>query len=485
MEKVFKRILLMFFTLVSCQTIYGQSTESRLLRDIENFRKSTTNLSGDENAKALKLEQVYQAITKLNTADYSQEDIQNNARESIAKMFQGRIDLRHELLRWERRSPHGTVNDRLANAIRKIFRAFRTAEDMIGEIQIRHQKLGQGEQATTAFTSTHNSNLVVYNNEPLQIQSGDVIVMRGNRHNSAAISKITEEDSQFSHALIVYFDQQGKGYAVESLIETGIVIHDLNMILNEGVGRMILLRHPDRNLSHRAATIAYQRALQADGKEAYDFSMSLYKTLPSGQVVSNYDSFFCSKVVSYAFDIASNGAFVPGKYLSRLPQNKNADFLRRIGVTAHSTIAPGDLEIDTNFQLIAEWRDFRVTQDLRLKEAVFDKLYDLMENRGYQFRRSTRISMIASTAKALSYMPVFNQVITMLAGEIPSYMSEEVIGTMMMIQFTADPMYKDLIELDRNYVARTGYSLSPAALSRYLEQGLQQGKYSMEYLRRP
>lgn len=484
MKNTIKNLICMVMTLVCCQTIYGQQGQSRLLQDIENFRKATTNLSGDDNAKALRLEQVYNSITLLNTADYSLQDIQTNANAAISKLFQGRIDLRHSLQNWERRLPHGVVNERLANAIRKIFRAFRTAEDMLGEIQINHQKLAEGEQALTAFQPTNNSNLVVFNNQPLQIKSGDVIVMRGNRHNSAAIAKITEEDSQFSHALIVYFDQQGKGHAVESLIETGLVIHDLDHILNEGVGRMILLRYPDQNLAHKAAATAYQRAQQANGREPYDFSMSLYKTLPNGHVVSSYDAFFCSKVVSYAFDIASNGSFVPGRYLSKLPQQANGDFLQKLGVTAYQTIAPGDLEMDTQFQLIAEWRDFRITQDLRLKEAVFDKLYELMEQRGYKFRNSTRISMIASTAKALSYMPVFDQLITMLAGEIPSYMTESVIGTMMMMQFTADPMYKDLIELDASYSARTGYSLSPAALSRFLEQNLQQGRYRLEYLRR-
>ncbi|MFN8945854.1 MAG: YiiX/YebB-like N1pC/P60 family cysteine hydrolase, partial [Pseudobdellovibrionaceae bacterium] len=383
------------------------------------------------------------------------------------------------------------VNERLINSIRKIFRVFRTAEDMIGETGIQHGKLQNNQQAETAFQASNQGNLVIYpkyrpkyRTEPLEIKDGDVIVMRGNKHNSAAIARITTEDSQFSHALIVHIANDGKKYAVEALIEEGIVIHDLDKILNEGVGRMILLRQADQHLARQAALVAYNRGREAEAKggEPYDFSMSIFKTNSNGRVEVNYDSFFCSKVISFAYDIASNGHFVPGRYLSKLPQDKNGPFLAGIGVTAAETIAPGDLEVDTRFDIVADWRDFRITQGLRLREVVLDKLFDMMENQGYQFQANAEINIISRTAKNLSRVPLFAGLITMLVGKIPSYMNQDVIATMMMLQFTADPMYQDLIQVDNEYSRTTGLTMSPLALSAILERNIQAGQYSLTYL---
>ena len=52
-------------------------------------------------------------------------------------------------------------------------------------------------------------------------------MMRGMHHNSAAIARIGDVDSQFSHLAIVHTDDGGKQWVVEALIEEGSVIHSL------------------------------------------------------------------------------------------------------------------------------------------------------------------------------------------------------------------------------------------------------------------
>ena len=46
--------------------------------------------------------------------------------------------------------------------------------------------------------------------------------MRGMHHNSAAIARIGDVDSQFSHLAIVHTDESGKHWVVEALIEDGV-----------------------------------------------------------------------------------------------------------------------------------------------------------------------------------------------------------------------------------------------------------------------
>ena len=59
----------------------------------------------------------------------------------------------------------------------------------------------------------------------------------------------------------------------------------------------------------------------------------------------------------------------------------NRDFFDRIGVTAEQTFAPGDIDLDPRFDLVAEWQDYRLTSTLRLQDMLMTKLLEWMERR--------------------------------------------------------------------------------------------------------
>ena len=66
---------------------------------------------------------------------------------------------------------------------------------------------------------------------------------------------------------------------------------------------------------------------------------------------------------------------------------KNRDFVDRIGVTAKETFAPADIELEPDFDLVAEWQDYRVTSRLRLQDLLMDKLFLWMDEYDYRFQR--------------------------------------------------------------------------------------------------
>ncbi|MCK9911175.1 hypothetical protein MXD81_18640, partial [Microbacteriaceae bacterium K1510] len=91
----------------------------------------------------------------------------------------------------------------------------------------------------------------------IDFRSGDLLLMRGMHHNSAAIARIGDVDSQFSHLAIIHTDADGKHWVVEALIEAGAVINPLSDTLQHGLGRCVLFRHRDPQLAARAAAVIH------------------------------------------------------------------------------------------------------------------------------------------------------------------------------------------------------------------------------------
>ena len=77
---------------------------------------------------------------------------------------------------------------------------------------------------------------------------------------------------------------------------------------------------------------------------------------------------------------------------------KNRDFLDRIGVTAKETFAPADIELEPDFDFVAEWQDYRVTSRLRLQDLLMDELFRWMDDYGYKFAPICRSSSSAPSA---------------------------------------------------------------------------------------
>ena len=51
-----------------------------------------------------------------------------------------------------------------------------------------------------------------------------MLLVRGMLHNSAAVARVGDVDTQFSHMALVHVDRDGRHWAIESLIEEGAVV---------------------------------------------------------------------------------------------------------------------------------------------------------------------------------------------------------------------------------------------------------------------
>ena len=412
------------------------------------------------------LEKFQNKLIDINFARYSQLDsLKAHAPEIIKYVFDMRMKVRDQLSTWHQK---GLLSQQNENYVRAIFRISRYIVDMLGELHIDHDILESDETPYRAFcgpdiNTLYHPSFGSGGGMP-SFKSGDVLLVRGKLYNSAAIARIGDIDSQFSHASMVHIDESGKHWVVESVIEKGATITPLEEALDHGISRAILFRHTDINLAAQASHFIYNHVLKAQNgrssKIYYDFSMEL----------NGYDKLFCSKLVRFAFDKASEGQLKLPTYLTQLDSGSK-DFLKRIGVKTAKTFAPGDLEIEPHFHLVAEWRDYRNTSDLRLQDLIMDKFFEWMEEHNYRFKETLTIKLIGVLGKLSSYLSKSaKELIDDILPQVPRNMSRKTIATIAMLHSTADEVFDKIQEIERQHIQTKGHAMHPSDILNHIEQ---------------
>jgi len=446
-------------------------------RDFSNiFNIATREVHTSPDLEAM-LSELYGAIFNVDMGNYDVDELRAEAALVMRATYQLRMSLRDRLADWETRQ---IFTGPAEIALRNVFRASRYATDMLGELTIGYDQMDPGEKAYRAFTGPHNNTLIRPEFETegggITFQSGDVIVVRGLRHNSAAIARVGDVDSQFSHAALIHIDEKGRHRALEALIEEGATVSNFDYALEHGLGRAILFRHHDPDMAARAADRIYERFRKSrsfTGKHIfYDFSMEL----------GDYTEMFCSKVIREGFDKASGGLVLLPTYPTEF-RNAPKDFTDRIGVTAEVSFAPGDMELETQFHAVAEWRDYRKTSRIRLMDMVMVKLFEWM-SRGYVFRPGLSIKLIGFFGKLTGYLPNFiKDFLTFVLPKVPSNMQARTIEAIAMLHKTAEPLFQRLHKLELKSIAETGRPLHPRDIYAHLDEWERQARGKIGYLR--
>ena len=411
------------------------------------------------------LQTLYQTLHDPDVVATDRHEIARAAPYLLNSLFAARIRLRDRIATWQ---SNGLLDRAAETALRDVLRLARYASDILGEIAAGNPRLAADDKTKRGFSGTAHNTLVnpaFYNGHNIPFRSGDVILVRGSAHNSAAIARIGDVDTQFSHTAIVYIDPQGQHWVVEALIEDGSVINSLAHVLDHGLGRAVLYRFKDAEIAAKAAQLAYERIEATKTGKAphipYDFTMRLKgrKTL------------FCAKLVSQAYADASAGTVELPAFKTRLDQNKNREFFKSIGVKAKETYAPGDIDIDPRFDLVAEWQDYRITPVLRRQDMIMTKFFEWMETRDYRFREDFFVSLIAVFGRLSSYLS--DRAKNLLSGVIPKVprnMTRNCVATIVMLHKSAEQLMPILANLEEDSVKATGLPLHPAELLKHLER---------------
>lgn len=444
--------------------------------DFEKMQKFASLPARDSKQLIQNLTEIYRVVYHIDFSAYDILEVRRSAARMIKAVFNLRMKLHDQIPQWN--------EDRLLSvnaqkALRSVFRATRYAVDILGELSTGFDHKEAYEPNYKAFGGAELCTLfhpLFDTGGSVEFKSGDVLLVRGKQHNSAAIARIGDMDSQFSHLSIIHKDLADRFWVIESLIEKGAVISPLEEALNNNLARAILLRHKNAELAKEAAQLIYNRVSLAEMGKAvpipYDFSMQL----------DSYDELFCSKLIRQAFDEASQGQVKLPTFMTQLDM-KNRDFLKRIGVKAFETFAPGDMEIEPTFNIIAEWRDYRETSNLRLQDMIMTKFFDWMDTHNYQFKEDLLMHMIGIFGKATSYFSKSaKEILDDVIPIIPRNMSRRTISTIAMLHHSGQEILEKLQKLEQESIEHTGRPLHPRDVFEHLEYILQTSDGTIGYL---
>lgn len=434
-----------------------------LMRDFEAVIAQGTRPAATAAELERNLVEIYRSVFAFDFDRYDPASVAREAPRLISALFDLRMGLRDRIPDWQKQ---GLMTLEVQKALRDAFRILRYAGDMVGEIMIGHVRLAEGELPRRAFSSPDLNTLVhraFDTGQPIPFRSGDVILVRGLLTNSAAIARIGDVDSQFSHVGLVYVDDAGKPWVVEALIEDGAVINPLEKLIDRHVGRAILFRPKEPALAAAAAKLIHdhvRKTLHPGGKRIlYDFSMRL----------APYKRLFCAKLVRLAYAEASGGRVLLPTYHTRF--NRNRDFFRRIGVKTMETFAPADMELEPGFHLVAEWQDYRATSRLRMQDLVLTKFFEWMETKDYKFREDWIIRLVGIFGRlAANLSDRAKDLISSVIPKIPSNMRRRTIATIAMLHKSTEPVLQQLQALEDQHAANTGRPLHPRQVFEWLEQ---------------
>jgi len=396
--------------------------------------------------------------TKLDQLEPSAStDLQNIAPTLMDRLWHARLELHDRI--------EGS-NDDCVREIRNTFRRFRFLEDFLGEISFHPENLDPDTMDFSAqpvpIDEAAPGYLLQTRDPDFHLQPGDVILARGVSFLSAMIARLGDVDSQFSHVVFVTENPDTHQIeTIESYVGVGVDLYDRKTALQNENARLLVLRPKDHALAERASEQmrAFVKAHQGIDKIHYDYALDF----------NDHTTMSCAEVAQVAFLNASNESFTLPERASTLSRGLN--LVKSLGIRPGNTFTPGDLEADSRFDIVAEWRDLRLTRDSRMRDAIFSKVVQWMDERGYVLHPN----LTAKLARGLIYdlrrtflWPLVRKALKVddFSKEVPRSM----VGTVALLNPFGEGLLHELKQRDEAQEAKTGIPMTYLDLDRALEE---------------
>jgi hypothetical protein len=396
-----------------------------------------------------------QKVDGLAGAGSSAADLKAEAAAVNENLWQIRLALHDQLA--------GT-SDACATEIRNTFRKLRYLEDALAEMNanikpVAAESIDYETQPAPLLEDSPNY-LTEKRDANFALQEGDIIVARGVSFLSAMIAQMGEVQSQFSHVIMVVKDPTtGLLETIESYVEDGVNFHELHWAMKNTNGRLLVLRAKDHDLALRAAQMM-QKEVETRGEANrihYDYALDF----------TDHTTMSCAEVAQYAYQVASNNQF----NMPERPNNlvRGRDLLKNLNVKAGSTFTPGDLEGDSRFDLVAEYRDLRITRDMRERDAILSKIFTWMDE-GSTLHDDFATKMAGGPIWSIRHTPFWPIVRKMLhvadfSAEIPRAM----VATVNLVTELGNGEMKELLEEDNATETQSGVYQNYSELNASLE----------------
>jgi hypothetical protein len=451
------------FGLVACShnISRGPQSESSLPQTIDHyFSLSQNSLTNDTCSAALK--EIRQNLSEEKVQSLSSAQIKTSSDDMMEKLFQIRLHLHDQL---------PNIKD-CKSELHDTFYQLRYMEELLAleSLGLKNQRPSdfdffkqpiplKADEKYYGYRFRHGYNL---NN--LQFRSGDIMVTRGVSFFSAALTRIPNVDGQFSHFVMVHVDDKtGKVSTMESYAQTGgVTDFDINYALQNENARILLLRPKDQALAKKAADLMMKKILDLKAKKKqipYDYAMD----------VRDPSSMTCAEVAHWSYRWASDDKF-------NLPENKSAvirelvPFMKSVGMPNAEILAPRDMELDSRFDVIAEFRDYRILRDMMYRDMILTKMYDWMSKEGYVLNHNLKTLFATNIVWPIRRTPAWPLVRKALGvSDFPKGTPRSFFSTYNKLNEVGDVIYEKLEAADANYKKETGTYLTTQQLGETLE----------------
>lgn len=421
---------------------------------------------------------VYQEVTGLSPEQFDYANAKVNWDLIYKNLWLLRVRLRERLIEFSKQNGPDDVNVKMCvESLRDGFRLTRFLEDYLVEsFSGEPQDFKAGDPKHTAdpkwkptpFRGESPWTMIHPKFKKITLRSGDMIISRGNAYTSSAIARIGNVDSQFSHLAFIFIPGDGKGeeYTIEEAlnnpkvlvleahIEVGSTIRKLREYFDDGNARNVIFRftgdgEKSAEKAHKAAKWTYEY-IQRWRKNSFDSNPIFPYDDVNHNVPYNFQMglenpenprrLFCSQVAHVGF--YSEGIQVP-QSLSTM--NTKLSLPKRMGISATDFFAPGDLEVDPRFEMVAEYRNVRKLKGLRIKDMVLSGMYRMMEE-GYELMPVPTVAMKGVLAWFLRQMDV-----QFTKPQLPKNMNVKVINTTFTLERAAMFIEQELSKEEEAY----------------------------------
>lgn len=299
---------------------------------------------------------------------------------------------------------------------------------------------------------------------PVVFQSGDLMVTRGPSNFSAILSSIQDYPNQLDHFVLINKSADGTLRTVESYAQTGgVAAFPMNQALKNENARIMLLRAKDQKVAAKASDIMLESVNEAAAdpskKIGYDFFMNL----------ENPARMTCSAVTYWGLRKASNDKFVIPEERSTISPKLHQIF-EQTGIKEGAMLTAGDIELDTRFELILEWRDPRLIQDSRIREVVAQTIFDWIKIKNYRLRptfNTIAIDAIIYPLRPTSLWPFVMKVTG--SPDFPLNTPKGFLKTLKQLNDIADVLYKRVRDAYEKQRAETGWGMTQQQMVTTLE----------------
>lgn len=434
----------------------ASTPSSDLIENSKRHGVQVQSLGFDANSCMGVLQDLRVDLKQVQWGHYSNAELQNHAAEIADSFWQLRLAL------------HGRLDVMSAPCVlqtRQLFFWLRDAEDYLVEFTSLAQAqypenidFQKGLQPIYEQAPYETSLLRAdYQPAPLKLRSGDVLLARGVSFISAIISRMTTNQSGFSHSFIWNVDPQTQiENSVESYMDMGVMQFDSAFALRNENVRLTVLRPKDAAMGARASTFAMQAAV---AHLPYDYAMDF----------QNDKALSCVEVVTSAYAKASQGFMQLPLYPGKISV-KSSEFLAKLSLKAGAIISPADLETDPRFELISDWRDNRLVRDSRHKDAILSEMLRWVDVFGYKFRNTSQsviAKYILQPARNTALWPLLHK---LTGASINSEMPRQMLGVAVVMKQVGEQLLVEIRKMDQKHVAEFGRPMTSAELRAALEK---------------